>query len=50
MSTQEIALGINLRKNMSNIASANGKYFSEVYVQKTLSLQGRSPYQNTVAR
>lgn len=27
MSTQEIALGINLRKNKNNIASANGKYF-----------------------
>ena len=27
MSTQETALGINLRKNKNNIASANGKYF-----------------------
>ncbi len=27
MSTQETALGINLRKNKNNIAIANGKYF-----------------------
>ena len=40
MSTQRIALGINLRKNKSNIASANGKYYPEVDVQKTLSLRG----------
>ena len=40
MSTQKIALGINLRKNKSNIASVNGKYFPEVDVQKTLSLRG----------
>ncbi|MBO7419406.1 MAG: hypothetical protein J6U14_10815 [Bacteroidaceae bacterium] len=40
MATKRIAMGINLRKNKSNIAQANGKYYPEVDVQKTLSLRG----------
>jgi hypothetical protein len=40
MATKKISMGINLRKNKSNITSANGKYYPEVDVQKTLSLRG----------
>ena len=40
MATKKIPMGINLRKNKSNIAQANGKYYPEVDLQKTLSLRG----------
>lgn len=41
MATEKIAMGINLRKcKNSQIATAFGKYFPEVDVQKTLSLRG----------
>lgn len=40
MSTQKIALGINLRLNKNDKTTAFGKYYPEVDVQKTLSLRG----------
>ncbi|MCR5573886.1 MAG: hypothetical protein K6F78_03585 [Bacteroidaceae bacterium] len=40
MATQRIALGINLRQNKGAISSANGKYYPEVDLQKTLSMRG----------
>ena len=40
MSTQKIALGINLRLNKNDKTAAYGKYYPEVDVQKTLSLRG----------
>ena len=36
MATKKISMGINLRMNKGAIASANGKYYPEVDVQKTL--------------
>lgn len=40
MATQRISLGINLRQNKGAISSANGKYYPEVDLQKTLSMRG----------
>ena len=40
MSTQKIAMGINLRQNKIEGSSAYGKYYPEVDQQKTLSLRG----------
>ena len=43
MSTQKIALGIILRMNKSNIASANGKYYPDMDVQKTKKMPHQNP-------
>ena len=40
MSTEKIAMGINLRQNKIVGSSAYGKYYPEVEQQKTLSLRG----------
>ena len=40
MAKENIALGINLRKNKIETSSGYGKYYPEVDVQKTLSLRG----------
>ena len=40
MAKENIALGINLRKNKIETSSGYGKYYPEVDTQKTLSLRG----------
>ena len=40
MATENIMLGINLRKNKNTHSTGFGKYYPEVDVQKTLSLRG----------
>ena len=40
MAVENVAMGINLRKNKNESSAAYGKYYPEVAVQKTLSLRG----------
>ena len=40
MAVNQIAMGINLRKNTNMKSTAFGKYYPEVDLQKTLSLRG----------
>lgn len=40
MATENIMMGINLRKNKNTHSTGFGKYYPEVDVQKTLSLRG----------